>query len=175
MALFALGTVPGLLGTVPGLLGVGGLTSVVRGALAPRLFRFAGIAVLAFAAVNLSGALTILAPGLTSSPGPASTVVSANVTFEDGVQVLRTVQVADGYEPAQAAVLAGTEVRWEIDSVAPSCASALYAPEMGLGTVLLDSGVNVLSFTPQEPGRLYYSCAMGMYSGVIDVIAAPGA
>lgn len=168
MALFALGTVPGLLG-------IGGLTAVVRGAFAPRFFRLAGVAVLAFAAVNLSGALTILAPGLTSDPGPVAAGVSANVTFEDGVQVLRTVQVADGYEPAVATVLAGTEVRWEIDSVAPSCASALYAPAMGLGTVLLDSGVNVLSFTPTEPGRLFYSCAMGMYSGVIDVVAAPGA
>ncbi|WP_024287559.1 sulfite exporter TauE/SafE family protein [Cellulomonas sp. KRMCY2] len=168
MALFALGTVPGLLG-------IGGLTSVVRGSFAPRFFRFAGVAVLAFAAVNLSGAVTILAPGRTGGTGPTATAVSANVTLGDGVQVLRTVQAADGYEPAEATVLAGTEVRWEIDSVAPSCASALYAPELGLGTVLLDSGVNVLTFTPQEPGRLYYSCAMGMYTGVIDVIAAPEA
>ncbi|MCL3862765.1 sulfite exporter TauE/SafE family protein [Actinotalea sp. K2] len=165
MALFAVGTMPGLLG-------IGGLTAVARGAFAPRFFRFAGVAVLAFAAVNLSGALTLLAPGLGGGP-TAGLVVSQNVTLEDGVQVLRTVQGATGYSPQHATVEAGTEVRWEIDSVAASCAGALYLPALGMGTVLLEPGVNVLTFTPTEPGRLHYSCAMGMYTGVIDVIAAP--
>jgi sulfite exporter TauE/SafE/copper chaperone CopZ len=159
-------------GTVPGLLGVGGLVAAVRGTSAPRLFRFAGVAVLGFAAVNLAGALTVLAPGLLSTAGAASATVSANVTFEDGVQVLHTVQVADGYQPATATVEVGTPVRWEIDSQAAGCASALYAPAMGLQTVLLEPGINTLEFTPTEVGRLYYSCAMGMYSGVVDVIPA---
>ncbi|HEY3438283.1 MAG TPA: sulfite exporter TauE/SafE family protein [Actinotalea sp.] len=159
------------LGTVPGLLGIGGLTAVVRGRGAPRLFRFAGVVVLAFAVVNLSGALTVLAPRLLH-PGPAAgTTVSANVTVQDGVQVLHTVQVATGYQPAQATVEAGTPVRWEIDSQQASCASAIYAPQMGLGTVMLKPGLNTVTFTPEQPGRLYYSCAMGMYTGVIDVIA----
>lgn len=159
------------LGTVPGLLGIGGLTSAVRGAAAPRFFRFAGVAVLAFAVVNVSGALTVLAPGLLDGGAPAATTVSANVTREGDVQVLRTTQEANGYAPAAATVEAGTEVRWEIDSVAAGCASALYAPAMGLGTVLLQPGVNVVTFTPTEPGRLHYSCAMGMYTGYVDVIA----
>lgn len=165
MALFAVGTAPGLLGA-------GGLAAAARGRTAPRLLRVVGVAVLAFAAVNAAGAVTVLAPGLgvtasasTGAPGPAVTAVR-----EGDVQVLRTVQVADGYEPARATVLAGVPVRWEIDSVAPSCASALHAPAMGLGTVLLDSGVNTLTFTPGTAGLLPYSCAMGMYTGVIEVV-----
>ena len=43
---------------------------------------------------------------------------------------------------------------------------------MGIATVLLEPGVNVFEFTPQETGRLHYSCAMGMYRGVVDVVAA---
>lgn len=178
MALFALGTVPGLLA-------VGGLTSLVpsgRPTTAPRFLRFAGVALVAFALVNLSGAGTVLAPGLFGGLGPApsaagpsgaGSAVSANVTLDDGVQVMRTTQVVDGYEPQLATVVAGTPVRWEIDSVAASCASALYAPDLGGGQapVLLPPGVTTLEFTPERPGRLYYSCAMGMYTGAVDVVA----
>jgi uncharacterized protein len=168
MALFALGTAPGLLG-------VGGLTSLVRGRSAPRLFRFAGVAVLAFAVVNLSGAVTLVAPGMLLRGGPAALSVSENVTVEADRQVLRTSQVATGYVPEVSTVLAGVPVRWEIDSVEPSCASALYAPQLGLGELpmLLGSGTNVVEFTVDEPGRFHYSCAMGMHPGVIDVIEAP--
>jgi sulfite exporter TauE/SafE len=186
MALFALGTVPGLLA-------IGGLTSLVpsrRPTTAPRFLRFAGVAVVAFAVLNLSGAATVLAPGVFARVGPAASAVgaagdaasgaaagaaavSANVTLEDGVQVMRTTQVVDGYEPQVATVVAGTPVRWEIDSVAASCASALLAPDLGGGPapVLLPPGVTTLEFTPERPGRLYYSCAMGMYTGAVDVVA----
>ena len=169
MSLFAVGTLPGLLG-------IGSLTASVRGAFATRFFRFAGVAVLAFAAINITGALGVLAPGLVApaaASGPVPTQVSDNVTIDGEVQVLRTTQVANGYEPAGATVYVGQEVRWEIDSVAVSCASALYAPSLGIQPTVLQPGVNVLSFTPQETGTLRYSCGMGMYWGSITVIEPP--
>ncbi len=73
MALFALGTVPGLLG-------VGGLVASVRGDAATRFFRFAGVVVLAFAAINLSGAAAVLAPGLVRPPGAAAAQPAASPT-----------------------------------------------------------------------------------------------
>ena len=169
-------TVLGLfaLGTTPGLLGLAGLTAVVRGAAADRFLRLAGVAVLAFAALNVHGALGVLAPGLGSDAGPAGATVSANVTLEGDTQVLHTRQVATGYEPAAATVHAGQEVRWEIESTALSCATSLYVPDLGIST-LLDSGLNVFTFTPTEQGTIRYSCAMGMYTGVIHVLPAPAA
>ncbi|NTW38374.1 MAG: hypothetical protein HGA44_00565 [Cellulomonadaceae bacterium] len=169
MALFAVGTLPGILG-------IGGLTAAVRGAFATRFFRFAGVAVLTFAAINITGALGVLAPGLVSSAfgaGSTATVASDNVTFENGTQVLHTTQVAAGYEPANATVYVGEPVRWEIDSVAVSCAASIYAPEMGIATVVLEPGVNTLGFTPTETGTLHYTCAMGMYGGTVTVIERP--
>ena len=93
---------------------------------------------------------------------------------ENGCHVLhvRTVQVAGGYEPAHAVVRAGTPVRWEIDSQAASCAASISARDLGLPTFVLDPGVNAVAFTPPEPGRYRYSCAMGMYWGSLTVIAA---
>lgn len=167
MALFALGTTPGLLG-------LGGVTAAVRGAGAERFLRTAGVVVLAFAAVNVHGALGILAPGLLDGAGPRPTTVSANVTLEGDVQVLHTTQVATGYEPASAAVYVDREVRWVIDSQALSCATSIHAPQVGISQ-LLDLGENVFTFTPTEVGTITYTCAMGMYSGTIEVLPAPTA
>jgi sulfite exporter TauE/SafE/copper chaperone CopZ len=173
------GAIMGLfaVGTLPGILGIGGITAAVKGAFATRFFRFAGVAVLAFAAINISGALGVLAPGLIASAsalgGTPPTSISANVTMEGDTQVVHTTQVASGYQPADAVVMVGKPVRWEIDSVAVSCAASLYAPEMGLETITLKPGINTLSFTPTTTGTYHYSCAMGMYRGTISVIDEP--
>lgn len=165
MAVFALGTAPGLLG-------LGGLTAVVRGAASERFFRFAGVAVVAFALVNVSGAMHVLMPALFLPPGAAATELSENVTLEGDIQVLRTAQVADGYEPANAVVYAGREVRWEIDSQDLTCAATIQSADLGID-VALEPGQNVFTFMPEEPGVLRYSCFMGMYWGTITVIEEP--
>lgn len=157
------------LGTAPGLLAVGGATAAARGRARARVLRFAGVAVLAFAVVNAAGAVTVLAPGLRTAGAPP---VAVDVIWDGDVQVLSTVQAYDGYRPERVAVVAGAPVRWEIDSVEPGCAGALYAPELGLGTVILEPGVNVLELAPLEPGTHAYSCAMGMYTGVIEAVPA---
>jgi sulfite exporter TauE/SafE/copper chaperone CopZ/plastocyanin len=204
------GTITGLfaLGTMPGLLGVGGLTAVVRGGAATAFFRFAGVAVVALAVVNLTGAVRLLNPiaspaPAASGPPPASAGagtdgtartadddrsppvgrsvereapapdVSDNVTISDGIQVLRTTQLAESYEPADARVLAGVPVQWEIDSQALSCAASLYAPDLGVDYMGLEPGVTTLSFTLDEPGVYVYTCAMGMFAGTITAVAPP--
>ncbi len=159
------------LGTTPGSLSLGGLTAAVRGASAERFFRFAGVLVLAFAVINVNGALGVLAPGLFATSA-AGTTLSANVTLDGDVQVLRTTQVANGYEPADATVYAGRQVRWEMDSTALTCASTIYAPDLGIEATL-EPGLNVFTFTPGEPGTLRYSCSMGTYHGSITVIEEP--
>lgn len=193
-------------GTMPGLLGVGGLTAVVRGGAATAFFRFAGVAVVALAVVNLTGAVRLLnpiaGPGATG-PAPASAAVGAasaartpdddrsppvgrsvereepapdvsdKVTIGDGVQVVRTTQLAESYEPADSRVLAGVPVQWEIDSQALSCAASLYAPDLAIDYMGLEPGVTTLSFTLDEPGVYVYTCAMGMFAGTITAVAPP--
>lgn len=196
------------LGTMPGLLGVGGLTAVVRGGAATAFFRFAGVAVVALAVVNLTGAVRLLNPitspaPTASGPVPASAGVgtdgtartadddrsppggrsvereapapdvSDNVTIGDGIQILRTTQLAESCEPADARVIAGVPVQWEIDSQALSCAASLYAPDLGIDYMGLEPGVTTLSITLDEPGVYVYTCAMGMFAGTITAAAPP--
>jgi sulfite exporter TauE/SafE/copper chaperone CopZ len=164
------------LGTTPGLLAIAGLSVGLRGAWAVRFGRFAAVAVLAFAVVNATGALGILRGGVTGGPSAAD-AVSANVRVEDGVQYVRTAQVANGYEPATAVVAAGVPVVWQVTSEAMTCASWLDAPDLGVPpeTVLIPGETSEFRFTPERTGTIRYSCGMGMYWGSFRVIEAPDA
>jgi sulfite exporter TauE/SafE/copper chaperone CopZ len=166
MALFALGTTPGLMAV--GLAGAAG-----GGRRGERLFHGLGVVVMALALVNLSGAANLLLPDLGAGNGPTVSQRSDNVVDVDGVQVLTTVQDGSGYRPAQAVVYAGRPVRWEITSNSLSCASSMNLEAMGLGQVTLARGENRLAFTPAQPGTLWYACSMGMFRARIDVIEPP--
>lgn len=61
-------------------------------------------------------------------------------------------------------------MRWEIDSTEPGCAGALDAAGLGLVTVILQPGVNVLELDPLEPGSHAYPCAIGMVTGGIETV-----
>lgn len=168
MALFALGTAPGLLA-------VAGLTSLVQGPTAVTVFRFAGVAVLALAAVNVAGATRLLGTGLVPGAG-AQVAVSSNVTVTPQGQTLATTQGMTGYEPVSATVLVDRPVRWEMTSIAWSCASVLHAPVAGITTPLsLETGMNVIEFTPTETGTYTYTCGMGMFAASLTVIDDPEA
>ena len=166
MGLFAIGTMPGLLA-------VGGLTTLVRGEAGRRIFRMAGVVVMALAVVNMSGASRILGIGM-SAQQVAQDAVSANVTVTaDGTQVLSTIQGMYGYEPVSATVIAGSPVRWEVYSQAVSCASYLLAPVAGIDPpVPLAPGLNTFEFTPTQSGTYTYTCGMGMYEAHLTVIDA---
>mgnify|MGYP003508978390 FL=1 len=161
MGLFAIGTMPGLLA-------VGGLTSLVRGPAGVRVFRMAGVVVLALAVVNISGASRILGIGM-SAQEVAQDAVSANVTVAaDGTQTISSVQGMYGYEPVNTTVIAGSPVRWEMYSEAVSCASYLLAPVAGIDPPqALAPGPNVFEFTPQESGTYLYTPEFGQV-GVLE-------
>jgi sulfite exporter TauE/SafE len=155
------------LGTAPGLLALGGLPSLVPAASRPALTRVVGVVVLAFAAVNLMGGLRLMGLSTDLVAGGSS---SAAAVVEDGVQVVRTTQVADGYVPATATLVAGRPTRWIVDSTEPrSCAIFLVVPSLGI-QVMLEPGENEITLPPLEPGRLAYSCSMGMYGGLFTVV-----
>ncbi|MDR0627306.1 MAG: sulfite exporter TauE/SafE family protein, partial [Bifidobacteriaceae bacterium] len=167
MAVFALGTTPGLLGA-------GALGALAKGQAARRIFRFIGVAVCAFALVNLVGAVQVLRPDLFAvTAGETATVRSDNVVDEGEVQVVRTVQNGTGYSPRVSTVYVNRPVRWEVDRQALGCASTMNLSAMGLGMVSLEDGINRFEFTPTEVGTLAYTCGMGMFPAQIDVIEAP--
>jgi sulfite exporter TauE/SafE/copper chaperone CopZ len=162
MAVFAIGTAPGLLA-------LGGLPSLVPSGARPALLRVVGVVVLAFALVNATAGLRLagVTPTLSTASGPVAAPV---ITMEDGVQILRTFQLASGYMPADASLYAGVPTRWIVESLeAGSCAVFLQVPSLGL-SVTLRPGDNAIDLPPLEPGRIAYSCSMGMYGGSLTVV-----
>jgi sulfite exporter TauE/SafE/copper chaperone CopZ len=164
LALFALGTAPGLMG-------VGAATAFLRGPRAASLLRVVGVLVLAFAVVNLGGALRTLGLGQPAAPVPAVSTASPNAPVVDGQQQLSTTVGAGGYTPADAVLAADVPTQWTLDVQELGCAGVIYAPELGFDEVIwLNPGENTVELPALAPGTYSYSCAMGMYWGSITAV-----
>lgn len=161
MAVFALGTTPGLLS-------LGGLTSVIKGKSSGLFFKFVGLVVIAMAFFNISNGLTLAGFKKNMVGNKATQISDPNVKMENGVQVVHMEQNAQGYYPDVFAVKRNVPVKWIIKSVYPSCASSLMVQKLNIRTFLTEKE-QVFEFTPKEAGEIPFSCSMGMYSGIINV------
>ena len=168
MAVFAIGTAPGLLA-------MAGLPVVVPSGMRPTLLRLVGVVVLGFAFVNASAGLqlagiTLPLPGVgpvAAAPPPADGVPT------DGTQELVTYQDAAGYSPGNVSIYAGIPTTWTIESSNDrTCAVFLVVPDLGI-QVRLQKGSNTIDLPAMQPGTLAYSCSMGMYGGRITIVEPP--
>lgn len=181
------------LGTMPGLLGIGGLTSVIKGAFARYFFKLAGLVVIVLAWVNISSGYNLTGWTLPSfgrsasqnsspagsnwdysnSSNPSSVggdSGSGQVRLENGKQIVIMEQNRGGYEPNSFTIKKGVPVKWVINSTnSYTCASYLVVPSLNLSQAL-QSGENIIEFTPTETGYIRFTCSMGMYSGVFKII-----
>ncbi len=162
MAVFAIGTMPGLLG-------LGGLTSFIKGRTSGFMYKLIGIIVVALALFNISNGMTLA--GLKKTlVKPTSQVQDQYVKIENGVQVVRMEQNARGYHPNQVTIKKNVPVKWIIKSVYPySCASSLVSEKLNIRTLLTEKE-QVFDFTPKETGDIPFSCSMGMYWGNFSVV-----
>ena len=85
----------------------------------------------------------------------------------DGVVAIRVEN--DGYYPQVSRAKAGEPLKLALTTDKTySCARAFVLQSLGIEKMLPESGTVMIDLPPQEPGtRLFYSCSMGMYSGVI--------
>lgn len=162
------------LGTAPGLLGIGGFTSIIKGVFARRFFKFAGLVVIALAIFNISNGFNLagLSGGFSQANQNAQVQAKSdpNVVLENGIQVVRMKQLSNGYSPKEFIIKKDLPVKWIIDSVDPgSCASSISAPKIGVNRIL-KAGENIFEFTPKETGTIKFTCSMGMYRGVFNVV-----
>jgi sulfite exporter TauE/SafE/copper chaperone CopZ len=168
MAVFAIGTAPGLLA-------LAGLPVVVPSTMRPTLLRLVGVVVIGFAFVNASAGLQL--SGITLPfPGVGTAVAAAPPAGDvaaDGTQALTTFQDGGGYSPANVSIYAGVPTRWTIESsTTATCAASLVVPSLGI-RIRLNEGANTIDLPAMPPGTLAYSCSMGMYGGRITIVERP--
>lgn len=159
------------LGTTPGLLGIGGLTSVVKGIFAKRFFKFAGLLVIFFALFNIVNGYNLTGWQLKPDASQLGSLLAAdpNVKKENGQQIVRMKQLANGYSPNKFTIQKDLPVKWLITSEdSYSCASSIVISKIGIRKRLA-RGENIIEFTPTQAGALKFSCAMGMYTGTFNV------
>ncbi len=77
---------------------------------------------------------------------------------------------SDGYYPQVARAKADEPLKLSmVTDQTYSCARALVIPSLNVQKVLPESGTVTFDIPPQPAGsKLFYSCSMGMYSGVIE-------
>lgn len=167
-----------VLGTTPLFFGVGWLTSVLGDNFRTRFLKIAAIAVIYLGITSVNGALVAGGSPLTiqSVTGSIQNTLQPK-TSEKLYSEAPTIQTAEiivtsrGYSPNYIRVKKGSLVTLKLTSKdAYSCASAFRIPSLGISKNLQANETQTITFTPKEAGNIAFSCSMGMYRGVIEVL-----
>ncbi len=161
-----------VLGTTPLFFGVGFLTTILGDNFQSRFLKLAAILVMYLGIVSANGALA--AAGLPYIQIDLSGSSSQQVVNVPSVPVTQNVEIditSSGYSPNYIRVKNNTQVNLTLKSKAAfSCASAFRIPSLGIAKNLAPNDTQLISFTPTKVGKIPFSCSMGMYRGVIEVI-----
>ncbi|MBI3109810.1 sulfite exporter TauE/SafE family protein [Candidatus Daviesbacteria bacterium] len=170
------------LGTIPLFFGLGFLTTTLGDTFKTKFFKLAGVLVLYLGITSFNGALV-----LANSPVTLQTVRDAIpiyidlsgegsmgqsfVQLQDGIQVVDIAISPTSYYPNYIQVEQGIPVRLNLQSNGGlGCTSQFRIPTLGISKNIPQNGTAQINFTPSMKGKLTFTCSMGMYSGIIDVI-----
>ena len=161
------------LGTVPLMFGLGAFGSIMSRRFAGRVMKAGAALVVLMGIVMFSNgtALSGLEVGFCGSAAPGASQSAAAEDFASGeFQEITTPLARRGYPPLT--VKAGTPVRWNLyaeKGTINGCNNAIVIPEYNIEK-RLQTGDNIIEFTPTKAGKFRYSCWMGMIRGTITVV-----
>ncbi len=167
-----------VLGTIPLFFGVGFITSILGETFKTRFLKIAAIAVIYLGLTSVNGALTALGSPLTlqsvveNFPVTIGTEETTQQNSHLGISQNSEILITSrGYSPNYIKVSKGEPVTIKLTSKdAYSCASAFRIPSLGISKNLQPNGTELITFTPKQAGKIPFTCSMGMYTGVIEVI-----
>ncbi len=161
-----------VLGTSPTFFVLGFLATQLRGRIQAAFAVIAALLVLITGLLAMDNGLNLLdapfAPRriIASLLGPAP--VGSEAVMVDGVQQLTLSATNDGYTPTVLAAASGAPIRlWLETNETFGCSRAFLIPSLGVQEILPETGRVPIDIPAQQPGQLRFTCAMGMYTGVI--------
>jgi len=166
-----------VIGTTPLFAALGYAARRSTAALRGRLSVLAGAAVLIAGLVSVNAGLTLRGSSFTLSSaweslrGEASAPVGAAAPLSpDGTQRLLITVRPGRYSPAHLAARAGVPTQLVLHSDgATGCTRAIVFPTLHVERTLPADGDTVIDVGKLRPGTHRYTCAMGMYTGTIEV------
>jgi uncharacterized protein len=169
-----------VLGTAPLFIGIGMATATFAKKWKEHFLKVAAYALIGMAAISINGVLVVLdSPVTVQKVTRPLTYFFSNERFAEtsavenvaGVQKVTITVSNNGYSPSYIRVKSGMPVELTlITKETYSCAVAFRLPEFGIATFLEPTSSKQFTFTPTKPGKYTFSCSMGMYTGVLEVI-----
>lgn len=167
-----------ILGTIPVFLGIGALTSYLGDTFKSKFLKIAAVMVLYLGITSINGSLIALDFPVNSQkitqafPSVFQTKQQEKLYSEaPPTQNAEIIVSSSGYSPNYLRVKKDLPVTVKIiGKDAYSCASAFRIPSLGISKNLQPNETYNFTFTPKKVGKINFSCSMGMYSGVIEVI-----
>lgn len=148
-----------------------------------HFYKIASILILILGLIAINGSLVVLDSPLTlqklyylqplriSFFEPKIDTSIQNGSLIDGVQVYNINVTPSGYEPRYLKVKKDIPLRLNlVTKNVYNCALAFRIPSLRIARNLRPSSVESVEFIPAKEGRIYFSCSMGMYIGIIEVI-----
>lgn len=172
-----------ILGTMPLFFGIGFITSFLGDTFRNRFLKLAAVAVLYLGVSSANGALTAV-----GSPVTIQSIVDSlpfyvdlsrgeeqsggdrvNVSVVDGVQVAQINILPNGYSPDYIKVKSGQPVRLNLKTTnGLGCTAVFRIPQFGITKTLDRNSSDSVVFLPDKPGKIVFTCSMGMYRGIIE-------
>lgn len=175
-----------ILGTTPLFFGVGFATSIAGDNFREKFLKIAALGVLYLGLTSINGALVATGSTFTIQSVVEDTLAQINPSLKnsnaisydssvvkvvDGVQTVDMTIYPNAYSPNYIQVKSGFPVKLNLStSDKIGCTSAFQIPSLGISKQLIPSSTDSIEFIPQDKGKIAFTCSMGMYSGVIEVI-----
>ncbi len=171
------------IGTIPLFLGIGYVTTKLGDSFKRQFFKYAALGLIYLGILTINASLVLMDSPLAiqnliaSFPiqieigNPEANNSSLNVAkVVGGVQNFDINVKPNGYSPNTIQIKAGIPVKLNLKTNGNyACTSIFKIPQLGITKELPPTGTSTVEFTAQNPGRLTWTCSMGMYRGVIDV------
>ncbi len=134
--------------------------------------------VFAFGIISLNGAMGMLGSKFSLQNIIRTSVMNTDEKntdvagiSTDGFQEVIIKAENTRYISSVKSIKAGTPVRLKlVTNKTYGCSRAFTIPSLNISKILPETGEEIIEFTPNSSGELFYSCSMGMYTGSLTII-----
>ncbi len=159
------------LGTLPSLAGIGAFSSFAKGKMQRHFMTFSAVLIITLGVFNISPGLILTGASITV-PTAGLSSLSQNINDVESTHAIAMEVRGLDYYPNGFTLKKGVPVEWSIDGrKAQGCAQIISVPKLGIVERLSRDHLTTIKFTPQQAGKITFSCSMGMAGpGVFDVV-----